>query len=298
MMQDVRSVSLIGLGDMGSALARAFLDKGHALSVWNRTAAKAAPLLDAGAHLAPSVDAAAAGDVLVICLSNYEVSGTLLGQPGVAETLRGKTVVQLTTGTPQEARDAEAWAKQHEIFYLDGAIMSYPSGVGTPECTILYSGSAATYEANRLLLSSLGGNMMYLGEGVGAASTLDSSLLAFLYSAELGFLQGAALSEAEGFSLDNYREALSALIPIIVADFAKAGVMIAKRDYSGNEASIKVHANAIGSILRFCETVGVEAAGLEPMVELARRAIATGLGGDELPGLFEMLRKKMGPQKN
>jgi len=230
--------------------------------------------------------------VLVICLSNYEVSGTLLGQPGVAETLRGKTVVQLTTGTPQEARDAEAWAKQHEIFYLDGAIMSYPSGVGAPECTILYSGSAVTYETRRMLLSSLGGNAIFLGERVGDASTLDSCLLTFLYSAELGFLQGAALCEAEGFPINSYRETLIALIPIIVADFAKASTMIAKRDYSGSEASLEVHANAISSILRFCKAAGVESAGLEPIIQLSRRAIASGLGGDELPALFEMLLRR------
>src|SRR5262245_3734420 len=114
---------------MGSALARAFLANRHTVTVWNRSETKAAPLVRAGARQARTVaDAAAASDVVVVCVIDYAASKSLLDSPGVLEKLRGKTVVQLTSGTPQLAREAEAWARRHEISYLDGAILSYPSG--------------------------------------------------------------------------------------------------------------------------------------------------------------------------
>jgi 3-hydroxyisobutyrate dehydrogenase-like beta-hydroxyacid dehydrogenase len=181
------AVSVIGLGDMGSALARAFLADGHSVTVWNRTAERAAPLMQAGARAARSVaEAAEASDVTVMCVLDYGVGAGLLDVSNVAEKLRGKALVQLTTGTPRQAREMESWATQRGISYLDGAIISYPSGIGKPECTILYAGPSAVFETHKGLLGSLGGNSVFLGERVGDASTLDLSLLTFYFTAELG----------------------------------------------------------------------------------------------------------------
>jgi 3-hydroxyisobutyrate dehydrogenase-like beta-hydroxyacid dehydrogenase len=92
---------VLGLGDMGSALARAFLANRHSVTVWNRSESKTAPLVHAGARQAKSVeDAAAASDVIVVCVIDYAVSNSLLDSPAVLQKLRGKTVVQLTSGTP------------------------------------------------------------------------------------------------------------------------------------------------------------------------------------------------------
>ena len=68
------TVGVIGLGLMGSALAESLLAKGFAVTVWNRTQAKAEPFEAAGAHRAPSVaEAARRTDVLVVCLLEGEV---------------------------------------------------------------------------------------------------------------------------------------------------------------------------------------------------------------------------------
>jgi 3-hydroxyisobutyrate dehydrogenase-like beta-hydroxyacid dehydrogenase len=285
------AVTVIGLGDMGSALARAFLANRHIVTVWNRSEAKAAPLVQAGARQARSVaDAAAASDVIVICVIDYMVSNSLLDSPAVLERLRGKTVVQLTSGTPRLARETEAWARHHGISYLDGAIISYPSGVGTPDCVILYAGRQEVFDAHNQLLESLGGNSMFLGEQVGSASALDSSLLSFAFTANLGFLHGAALCEAEGVPLDSYREAANALMPILAADMLKATRMISTSNYAG-EASLEVAASAFGNVLRFSDEAGVNRAGSELLVGLVKRAIDSGYGGDEFPAVFEVLRK-------
>ena len=72
-------VSMIGLGAMGSALARAFLGAGHRVTVWNRTLSKMEPLSALGANAASCVsEAFEASPVIVVCIDNYELSKNLI----------------------------------------------------------------------------------------------------------------------------------------------------------------------------------------------------------------------------
>ena len=168
------SVSMLGLGYMGSALARAFLAQQHTVTVWNRTASKAQPLAEVGANVAASVaEAITASNVTVVCVSDYHGSDALLRTAEVAGQLKGKTLVQLTTGTPEEARSGAAWAAEHGVEYLDGAIMASPLEVGTPDGTLLYAGPQAVFDRYQPLLLSLGGNAVFVGESPGHAAALE-----------------------------------------------------------------------------------------------------------------------------
>ncbi|SRR5712691_1331831 len=104
-------VSVIGLGSMGTALADAFLRENITVTVWNRTSSKCNRLIAQGASAASTVaTAVAASDVLVVCVSNYAITDELLGSREVIAALNGKSIIQLSTGTPKEARVAEARA--------------------------------------------------------------------------------------------------------------------------------------------------------------------------------------------
>ena len=72
-------VTMIGLGAMGSALARAFLGAGHGVTVWNRTVSKMEPLSALGANAVSSIsEAVEASPVIVICIDNYDLSRKLI----------------------------------------------------------------------------------------------------------------------------------------------------------------------------------------------------------------------------
>jgi 3-hydroxyisobutyrate dehydrogenase-like beta-hydroxyacid dehydrogenase len=159
---------------MGSALARAFLGKGYVTYVWNRTPARCAPLASLGARVAPSPEqAVAACDVVVVNVIDYEAADGLLRSPSVAAALEGKLLVQLTSGSPDQAREAAAWAAERGAAYLDGAIMATPNIIGDPAATILYSGRRQAFEANEPVFRALGGNPVHVGEDPGHASALD-----------------------------------------------------------------------------------------------------------------------------
>ena len=117
-----QKVTVIGTGRMGSALASALFKKGFATTVWNRTASKTEPLARLGVHVAQCVlEAVGQADVVVVNINNYKSTKHVLQQPEIELALRGKILVQLTTGTPDDAREMEAWARKHGIGYLDGA---------------------------------------------------------------------------------------------------------------------------------------------------------------------------------
>jgi 3-hydroxyisobutyrate dehydrogenase-like beta-hydroxyacid dehydrogenase len=132
MPESDQAVTMVGTGVMGSALAGALLRAGHQVTVWNRTAARAEPLREAGASVAGSLpEAIAASDVTLMCVSNQAAADELLSDPEVLEGLRGKTLVQMNTGTPEDGRRNAVSAAEHRITYLDGAMMAYPRSIGT-----------------------------------------------------------------------------------------------------------------------------------------------------------------------
>ena len=90
-------ISVIGLGDMGSALASTLLNNGYSVAVWNRTADKADPLIAAGAVLASSAEEAiAASPATITCITSHARTIQLIED--ISLPLEGKTIIELSTG--------------------------------------------------------------------------------------------------------------------------------------------------------------------------------------------------------
>src|ERR1700685_4378249 len=97
------TVTVIGTGVMGSALARALAGAGHQVTAWNRTPSRALPLASAGVTIADGLlDAVRGSDPVIMCVSNQAAAAELLADPALTDLLRGRTLVQMTTGTPAQ----------------------------------------------------------------------------------------------------------------------------------------------------------------------------------------------------
>ena len=200
-------ITVVGLGAMGTALAEAFLNKGHAVTVWNRSPAKAEPLVAKGAVLAASVEEAVrSSPLIVVCLLVYDTVHEALGPAGAA--LSGRTLVNLTNGTPEQARAMSGWAAKHGASYVDGGIMAVPPMIGGPHALILYSGSGQAFEAFSGQLGALG-TSKYLGEDAGLAPLYDISLLTGMYGMLAGTLHALALTGAAGIPAGEFTPLLA-----------------------------------------------------------------------------------------
>jgi 3-hydroxyisobutyrate dehydrogenase-like beta-hydroxyacid dehydrogenase len=140
-------ITVLGAGRIGTALAKTLHRAGHPTTVWNRSPERLAGF-DAGIRSEPDLLRALGGAaVVVIAVSTYSAARELLAADGVADALATSVVVQLTSGTPHDARDLGAWAHARGITVVDGAIMVTPDLIGTERCVVLYAGDQAAFES-------------------------------------------------------------------------------------------------------------------------------------------------------
>jgi 3-hydroxyisobutyrate dehydrogenase-like beta-hydroxyacid dehydrogenase len=285
-------VSVIGTGRMGSALANALHKNGISTTVWNRTPSKTAALAQLGLRVAPSLEAATlASDVILVNVSDYGTTQQLLQDPAVTTALAGKILVQLSSGTPQEAGHMESWAKQHEISYLDGAIMSYPSGIGAPECTVLFSGPEEIFNRIKPVLMALGGNTLFVGTAIGHASALDLSCLTFVLGEMFGFVQGYIVSEAEGVPPEAFVGSVKGLLPIMGPILEAMSARIQKKDYAGNEATLEAWSIAPKELIDRSKDRRMDRRIADAQMGLFEQAIKSGQGQADFAYLYEIFRK-------
>ncbi len=279
-------VTMIGLGAMGSALARAFIGAGHSVTVWNRTAARMKPLVSLGATAASSpADAAMASPVCVVCIDNYGATRRLIEEGGMLEPLAGRTLVQLSTGTPAEARELSGWLATHGVNVLDGAIKPYPDGIGAGDALILFAGPAHHYKSCKPVLDCLGGDLRHVSEEVGAAAVLDMALMTHELSSYLGVWHGARVCEAEGLGVDVFA---SMLPPDDLP--AHLAWRIHKADYDNPGATLEVWNAALDRIIEHARSAKINREIPELISSLFRRAIALGHGRRDIATVIEVLR--------
>jgi 3-hydroxyisobutyrate dehydrogenase-like beta-hydroxyacid dehydrogenase len=284
-------VSVIGLGAMGSALARALLRAGHQVTVWNRTAAKAAPLLSDGAAMAASAaTAVGASPVVIVCVDDYDVTRAILGAGDVVAALPGRTVVQLSTGSPQEARTAEAWVWERGAAYLDGAILAHPDEIGTPPAAIFVAGAPSTFRAVEPLLGALAGNVVHLGEQIGAASALDGAALSFVLGGLLGALHGARICEVEGLRVDVFGGMLGSFVPVLAGVLQDVGARIQENRFDDSHAALKTYATAAARLVQQARESRIDGEFPAFVDRVCRRGLAAGLGGEDIAALVKVLR--------
>jgi 3-hydroxyisobutyrate dehydrogenase-like beta-hydroxyacid dehydrogenase len=281
----VRRVAVLGAGRMGSALVRMFLKRGYETIVWNRTLAKLAPLEALGARRAVSlVDAATAADIVIVNVNNYDAANGMLRNGAAENALRDKLLVQLTSGSPGQARDTKAWADEHGIHYLDGAIMATPDLVGTPDSTILYSGDPALFERYKSALLVLGGNSRHVGDDPGHASALDSAILVVMWGSLFGALQGTAICRACGLNLRDYASYLAPFLDPLSGWTLDVVQRIGEHREAGDSdtvATVGTHYGAFQCLMELCRESGVDVSLPAAMEPVFRAAIWAGHSEDD-----------------
>lgn len=280
-------VSVLGLGLMGSALAEALLNAGHKVTVWNRTPTKAKPLTTKGALSVSLVsDAISASDVTLICVTGHNATVELLNN--IRAPADGKTLVQLSTMTPDESRELARWAETKGMRYLDGAIFGVPSNVVGGKATMIYSGPKELFDANETLFTALGAPK-HLSSEIGASVTFDRVWYAFGFALSMAFMQGAAMAHAQGFSLDVYFDMVKARSPIMIEQCLKGGERIAARSYGNTDAPMEVWIHTFEGTLSMCRDLGVDDSLPSVVMNHFKRASASGYADSDLAAVFEVL---------
>lgn len=283
-------VTVIGLGAMGSAIANAFLNAGHDVTVWNRSPDKAKPLRASGAQCATTVvEAVGASPVVVICIDDYAATWSLIEEQELGPILQGKTLVQFSTGTPKEARHTESGAKLHDTAYLDGAILAYPREMGH-DALVTICGDEGTYAGVQGLLNALSTDVRYLGESIGAAAALDIAVMSYYIMTHLGLVEAALICESEGVRADMLSSVLVDSLPSDTEEIAHLGQALQKNKYSNPGASVDVYSNILDRILTHSQDKNIDARIPEFANALYKDGVEKGFGDEEVVALIKLLR--------
>ncbi|MEV7419496.1 NAD(P)-binding domain-containing protein [Streptomyces sp. NPDC089919] len=284
-------LTLLGLGSMGTALAHAWLAAGHPVTVWNRSPERTRPLAAAGAAVAATPAAAVAASPLVVtCLLDDASVGAVLA----GADLRGKDLVDLTTGTPATGRARAAWAAERGARFLDGGIMAVPPMVGVPGsgAYVFYSGDPGLFEAHRAALEAVGG-ARYVGADPGHAALYDSALLSAMYGMFAGVAHAYALIGGEDVAAKELApllaEWLGAMTPAAVAGTAER---LDSGDLTtGVVSNLAMQAGGTAGFAATARGQGVSTELLDPYFALLRRGVEEGRGDQDNAGLVGLLRR-------
>ncbi|EAW14989.1 NAD(P)-dependent oxidoreductase [Aspergillus clavatus NRRL 1] len=281
------SVSIFGLGAMGTAMAARFLEKNFKVTVWNRTPEKANKLLDKGASVSNTVlDGINASDLIIVCLLDNAAVQTTFDQ--ALEHVRGKTVINLTNGTPKQARKLSELFVSHGSQYVHGGIMATPSMIGSPHALILYSGSKDAYNTTESTLSLLAKGW-FLGDDAGVASLHDLALLSGMYGLFSGFFHATALVQ----SSTPATKFLDLLLPWLGAmtEYLKAmAQQVDDGKYSSEGSNMAMQLVAIQNIADASADQGVSADFIHPMRDFVQRAVDAGHGSDDISALISFMK--------
>ncbi|MBP1780468.1 NAD(P)-binding domain-containing protein [Micromonospora chalcea] len=281
-------VTLLGLGAMGAALARAWLAAGHPLTVWNRTPARAAAISAEGATVADSAaEAVAANTLVVVCLlDDASVEEVLAGAD-----LAGRDLVNLTTGTPAQARARADWARERGARYLDGGIMAVPPMIGVPDAGgyVFYSGSRELFERHRETLAVPAGTT-YVGRDAGFAALHDIALLSAMYGMFAGAAHAFALIRREDIDPASLAPLLADWLVAMALTVHQTADQLRSGDYTkGVVSNLAMQVAGTPTFLRTAAEQGVSQELLSPYFELMRRRLAEGSGEEDLTGVIDLL---------
>jgi len=176
-------VSFLGLGAIGAPMA-AHLAKRHPLTVWNRTAARAAEFAASHGAAAASTprEAAAGAEAVLTCLpTSREVAQLLDGPDGLEAGLeRGALLIDCTSGDPETSRDIALRLARRGVAFVDAPVSGGVSGAEAGTLTVMAGGDEQTFARARPLLSAFGKRIERLGPvGAGhAMKAVNNALLA------------------------------------------------------------------------------------------------------------------------
>lgn len=287
MNSDVQ-VSVLGLGAMGSALAGALVKGGYATTVWNRSPGRTDDLVAQGARAAATAgDAVRAGEVVIACLLDHasvrEVLDPLAGE------LAGRTLINVTTTTPDQSRELAAWAAEAGIAYLDGGIMAVPHMIGQAGASILYSGSAEVFEQYKPLLDLWAGSD-YFGEDAGLASLYDLALLAGMYVMFAGFLHGAAMVAPAGVTAGDFAARATPWLTAMTGAFKGFADVVDGGDYTvAGQQSLLF--SDLGDLLAATSGQGISTEVVDMVQRLIRRQVEAGHGEEGFARIIESIKR-------
>lgn len=192
-------VGVIGLGLMGSGMAKRLAGAGHQLAVYNRNAQKAEPFSKVARIATSPKELAGWCDVVITVVTDFDAAKqVLLGPEGVASSQNKPTVADASTIAPSQSEFLAQELKKHSIEMLGMPVMGGPAAAEAGELTPMVAGNKAVFEKAGPAIESLGKNVFYIGEKAGSANAVKLALNLNIALIATAVSEGITLTKGSG----------------------------------------------------------------------------------------------------
>ena len=288
-------VGVVGLGIMGTGMAKNVLAAGFTTTVQNRTHAKTEPLAALGASVATTpAELAAVSDIVLICVSDTaDVEAVLFGEEGVSAGISsGALVIDASTIAPAATRAFAARLHAAGVAFVDAPVSGGSEGAAKGILSIMVGGEADDVERARPVLEAIGRTITHVGP-VGAGQTCKLVNQVLVVGNMLAVSEALLLAEAGGLDLATTIEAvaggaagswmLSNRGPQVVADDWRPGF------------TIDLQQKDLRLVLEAADDLGVPLIGTATIFQLYRTLQQAGLGAEGNHALVKALRRLAAP---
>lgn len=283
-------VAFLGLGIMGTGMARRILSARFPLTVYNRNAEKAKPLGAEGAHVAASPQEAARGaNVIISMLADDNAGRSLwLGDTGALRgAATGTLLIESSTVTPAWIKELDGAARDAGCELIDAPVTGSKAAAAGGELNFIVGGSAAATERARPVLEAMGKTITHLGPvGSGAMVKLINN---FVCGAQLVALaEGIAFLERSGVDRDK-------ALPVMTQGAPGSPLVkmmsqrMTSRDYTPNFL-MRLLAKDLRYAIDEAASRSLTLQTGKTALGMLEQGIAAGLGDKDMAAVVELLR--------
>lgn len=276
-------VAVLGTGIMGAGMARSLVRAGHAVTVWNRTPAKAEPLAAHSATVAGTAAEAVAGaEVVVVML--FDTDAVLAVLDEAASGAPDAVWLQTSTIGPDGTERVAALAAGRGLTLIDAPVLGTKGPAEQGKLVALLAGDPAAIETARPVIEGYSARSVVAGSGLGDASALKLACNAYIATLTAAIGQSIALAQALGVDPGLFGEAMRGGAADSPYLHLKAE-LIAKDEYPP-AFSLDGARKDVGLILAAARSAGVTDDVLAALDGLYQRASEDGRGGDDMSAVY------------
>ncbi|MFA3918550.1 NAD(P)-dependent oxidoreductase [Ruegeria hyattellae] len=281
-------ISIIGLGAMGSALARAQLKAGRSITVWNRTSEKATPLVSAGATSAATVsEAISASPVTITCVKSHPQTKELL--TAASKVLPEKTIIELSTGGAKDAEDLAQLIENAGGQWMVGIINAYPHMIGDDETVLSVVGTAEQWAAHGSIIKAMGGSSVHVGDEAGMLAALFAGLFTVRQGFMWGMIYGALAAKQAGIPLKTFSDLVPISMGMMKPYYDYFAATAPNATYDDPPATMRTYAAALEDVLASYEVLNARDELPRLFVEMAQKGMDAGLEDKALTAVIDVL---------
>lgn len=275
-------VSVLGLGAMGTIIARTLSDRGKRVAAWNRSPGKAEKLRARGVHICDTAEEALrAGPVSILVLLNSEVARETLDALRASGALAGRTIINYSSGSAEEGQELQSLATEAGARLVKGTIMSYPRNIGHPESYCIHTGDPDAFEEHRDLLELLAGHAIFLPWK--KAYAFATAINAQTFTAMLSFFEVAGAAHRMGLPVRQMARQINDASRFFAADAIEDAIRrFEGAGFEGDQATIDVHEAGFTYIREYMQSQGASTPIFDAVCEVVRRAQREGHGGADI----------------